>query len=440
MKRLTLALTGDCMATRGSLISSEPAAQQFRSILRSADFAFTNLEVVPDTGRGHPVRNAAGGGCLIADRHIVDDITEAGFNVLGCANNHALDLGPDGAAATAELLASKRIPFAGIGLDLTAARRPVYVDRPGGSLALIACSSTFLPGQEASYPSPDLRGRPGLSPLRHSAVLDVTSSQLDLLREIDGESGLRARRAEARTLLGFDPAMPSPTRLGLFGTNFRLGEEPAFTTECDPRDLDAIALWVAEARNRADVVVVSVHSHEPGATPQEPSEFLRVFARRMIDEGADAVVGHGPHLLRGMEIHRGKPIFYSLGNIVSQIDLTEHVPAEDYANVPADGKQTPGRYFTALSGNGRRLFAPHRQYWQSLVPVLAFEGGKLADVQLHPIDLGHGRDVHLRGRPRIAAPDDGAEILDGFAHLSEPYGTKITIAQSGAGEWVTGTV
>ncbi|WNI32573.1 CapA family protein [Streptomyces sp. ITFR-6] len=226
MTTLTVALSGDCMATRGALITSDPAAERLRGLLRGADFAFTNLEVVPSEGRGRPVHNAAGGGGLIADAGVLDEITEAGFSVLGCANNHALDMGVDGVLGTLDLLDARRIAFAGIGTDLPAARRPRYVDRPGGSLALIACSSTFLPGQEAAAPSPELPGRPGPNPLRHGATLAVTGTQMEVLREIDERTGLRARRAEARTLLGIDPALPSPERLTLYGARFQVADEP----------------------------------------------------------------------------------------------------------------------------------------------------------------------------------------------------------------------
>ncbi|MCX5554957.1 lasso peptide C-terminal Trp epimerase [Streptomyces sp. NBC_00038] len=436
MTRLTVALSGDCMATRGALITSEPAAVELRELLCAADFAFTNLEVVPSDGRGHPVHNAAGGGGLIADSRVIDEIVDAGFTVLGCANNHALDMGVDGVLRTTELLNEKRVPFAGIGADLPAARRPVYVDRPGGSLALISCSSTFLPGQEAAAASPELPGRPGLNPLRHSSTLEVTAAQMGALREIDAETGLRARRAEARTLLGIDPAMPSPEWLTLFGARFRVADEPGFTTVCDRTDLDEISQWVGEARRRADLVMVSVHSHEPGATPEMPGEFLRAFAHRMIDEGADIVVGHGPHFLRGVELYRNKPIFYSLGNIVSQIELADRIPAEDYANVAAPGQLTPGRYFDELSGHGRRLFAPHRQYWQSLVPLLTFDDGALVGARLHPVELGFGEPVHRRGRPRAAGPAEAKEILTDFARLAVPYGATVTVGDTGTGELV----
>ena len=88
-------------------------------------------------------------------------------------------------------------------------------------------------------------------------------------------------------------------------------------------------------------VVVSLHAHEQGATKEAPAGFIGVFARRMIDEGADVVVGHGPHLLRGMEIYRGKPIFYSLGNFVGQNELTYKLPSDSYETFRVDPATPP---------------------------------------------------------------------------------------------------
>jgi hypothetical protein len=62
----------------------------------------------------------------------------------------------------------------------------------------------------------------------------------------------------------------------------------------------------------------------------EPAQFVVELSRAAIEAGADAVVGHGPHLTLGVEIHRGRPIFYSLGNFILQNDTIEVVPAESY--------------------------------------------------------------------------------------------------------------
>ena len=420
-----MALAGDCMATRGSLVTADPRSRALRDLLADADFAVANLEVVPTEGAGFPAGNALDGGCLIADATVLDHIRALGFTVLGCANNHMMDMGVAGVLDTMKLLRDRRIPFAGIGGNLTGARMPAYADGPRGSLALVSCAATFTRGDEASEASGQLPGRPGLSPLRHRMTLKVTPQQLGVLSDIDRETGLQAMRAETITLLGLDPARAIPGCLSLLGGLFQVGAEAGLETRCDPGDLAEITAWVQDARQRADAVIVSVHAHEPGLSPEEPGEFLRAFAHRAVESGADAVIGHGPHFLRGVEVYQGKPIFYSLGNIVSQIELGELIPAEDYAKVPAAGRASPARYFAARGKDGTALFAPHRKYWESVVPVLTFDDGNLVSAVVHPIDLGFGDTVHRRGRPRIAEPQLAAEILDQVARMSKPYGTRL---------------
>ena len=82
---------------------------------------------------------------------------------------------------------------------------------------------------------------------------------------------------------------------------------------------------VADAARRADIVVVSFHGGAEGSAAQHVpygSETylggargnLRVFTRAVVDAGADLVLGHGPHVLRGMEVYKNRLIAYSLGN------------------------------------------------------------------------------------------------------------------------------
>lgn len=93
-------------------------------------------------------------------------------------------------------------------------------------------------------------------------------------------------------------------------------------------DLAASAGIVDSVRRLVDVLVVTFHGGKEGTTAvrtasgpeflmREPRGDLRRWARTVIDAGADAVVGHGPHVLRGVEFYRGKPIFYSLGNFLT---------------------------------------------------------------------------------------------------------------------------
>lgn len=78
--------------------------------------------------------------------------------------------------------------------------------------------------------------------------------------------------------------------------------------------VEAIRQEVAAARPQVDVLIVSLHAGEEGASA--PTVRQREFAQAAIDAGADLVIGHHPHVVQPLKIYRGKPICYSLGNFV----------------------------------------------------------------------------------------------------------------------------
>lgn len=93
-------------------------------------------------------------------------------------------------------------------------------------------------------------------------------------------------------------------------------------------DLEAARAAVSELVSTSDIVVVSFHGGAEGARYQhvaQGSEMfygenrgdLREFSRAMIDAGADLIIGHGPHVMRGLEIYKGRLIAYSLGNFAT---------------------------------------------------------------------------------------------------------------------------
>jgi poly-gamma-glutamate capsule biosynthesis protein CapA/YwtB (metallophosphatase superfamily) len=93
-------------------------------------------------------------------------------------------------------------------------------------------------------------------------------------------------------------------------------------------ELDAARRHVEKAKAEADIVVVSFHGGGEGIAaqrvPNGPETYfgesrgnLRAFARAVIDAGADLVLGHGPHVLRGMEIYKDRLIVYSMGNFAT---------------------------------------------------------------------------------------------------------------------------
>jgi hypothetical protein len=144
-----------------------------------------------------------------------------------------------------------------------------------------------------------------------------------------GDAG-RASTREVLTRLGirYSGAPGEVARLEVRGTRIAL---VAFSTSGgtnDVRDVEGAAALVQGLTAEADVVVVSFHGGAEGAdrqhVPPGREEFLgedrgdlRRFARAVVDAGADLVLGHGPHVVRGMEVYRGRLVAYSLGNFAT---------------------------------------------------------------------------------------------------------------------------
>jgi poly-gamma-glutamate synthesis protein (capsule biosynthesis protein) len=289
---------------------------------------------------------------------------------------------------------------------------------------MLSCSSTFAKGQHAGEQRPDMQGRPGLNPIRYDTVYELPQERMDVLQAIANELGVEQRRQE-RLQSGFYFPPDDPAAFPFMEQNFRPAERPAIRTTPHQKDMEAIAGWTREAATRADLVMVSLHAHEQGDTKEDPAEFIPVFCREMIDAGADMVVGHGPHLIRGLEMYKGKPIFYSLGNFVGQNELVWKLPADSYERFRVDPSKTPGDVFRSRYDNDKKGFPTDKKYWESLMPICRYEDGHLTAIDIYPVTLGLGEPSYRRGRPRLAQHDEAATILDRFASLSEGFGTKV---------------
>lgn len=427
---LRLLLTGDSILQRRLQSRDDGVLSPLFDRVRAADVAFTNLEVLANDYRGDPALES-GGSHFGAPSWVLDELVEAGFDLFATATNHSLDYGVAGLLHTLEAMEARGLSFAGTGRNLEDARRPVYHTHPHGTVAMLSCASSFAKGQEASAQRPDLPGRPGLNPLRFETVHEVTPPQLEALREIAEQLGLEAER-QHKIKMGFAFAPSDPALFPLGAMNFRAANRPAVRMTANRKDIDGMTRWIREARGLSDVVLVSLHAHEQAESKEIPAEFIPVFAREMIDAGADLVVGHGPHLLRGMELYKGKPIFYSLGNFIGQNELVPKIPADGYERFRAEPELTPGQVYQRRVQNDQVGFPADPRYWESVVPVLTYETGTLKGIELMPISLGWKEARHKRGRPRLAEGEEGRAILERFAGLSKPFGTTVEIGTQSA--------
>ena len=423
---LTLVASGDTMITRKLSVFTEERFTSLIDLFRDADVGFTNLEMLMHEFEHSP--GQAGGTFTGSDPSNLAELQWAGINLVSCANNHGYDYGEGGVLTNLKHLRSSGLAHAGTGKNLSEARAPGYLDTANGRVAIISASSTFSEAGRALDQRPDLLGRPGLNTLRFNTTYTVDRTAFDALRKINGELGLEARRAAERRFR-HTGAIPEDTdsEIHFLGQNFVLGED--FKTDTKPHegDMDGNLKWIREAGRMADWVLVSFHCHEGGKTRDEPPEFLTTFARACIDAGAHAFIGHGPHVTRGVEIYKGRPIFYSLGNFIFQNDTVRWQPSYNYDLVKLEDGATPADFYDARSENDSRGFPADSVYWESAVARCRYAGGAVEEIRLVPIDLGFGRPRSQRGRPLLAGSKVGEKVLERMARLSKPLGTAIKL-------------
>jgi poly-gamma-glutamate synthesis protein (capsule biosynthesis protein) len=312
-----------------------------RDVLRGAAAAFANLEGTVHTwDEGTP--GITQGTFMTTDPKLLDDLKWLGINLVSCANNHAFDYGEEGVLANIAHLDRAGLAHAGSGRNLAEARAPAYLDTPDGRVALVAATATFRPWNQAGEQRPDLRGRPGINPLGFQTTYGVDAAAFEQLKRITRELGFEKTHERARKHFYSDKEIPDAksAELSLLNTRYVLADGFTIETKANERDLNDNLRWIREARRQADWLVVSVHCHEFGgatlltagsrAELEETADFVTRFAHQAVDEGADVFVGHGSHFPMGIEIYRGKPIFYSVGNFIFQNETVGFFPADAY--------------------------------------------------------------------------------------------------------------
>ena len=258
-QQITLMMVGD-------VILDEPNPDTFfepsRPLLAMADIAIGHVEV-PHTLRGSeqstdipaPPANPA---------HL-EAFMRAGFHVATLAGNHIADSGPNGIEDTVEVLRNLGVAPVGAGMSLSAAREPALVSRHGIRVGVLSYNCV---GPRDSWATSKKAGCAFVKVLTHYEL---------------------------------DHASP--------------GGPPSIYTFVAPESQDAMAADITELKKQVDVVVVAMHKGV-GHVPARIEMYERAVSRAAIEAGADVVVGHHAHIMRGVEIYKGKPIYHGLGNFV----------------------------------------------------------------------------------------------------------------------------
>ncbi|ATE65771.1 CapA family protein [Rhizorhabdus dicambivorans] len=267
MADILLGFVGDLLVNR-----SDPDAPfvPVRELLGQADILFGNMEgAYTDTPHVAPgqLDMISGKAANLAA------LGRAGFHVLSLANNHILDVGTEAMLENRARLAAMGVATCGAGSDLEDARAPALVDRGGIRFAYLGYASVFPFGYEAYATIP------GLVPIR-----------------------------------AYDHWRPAFFNLHMPGAR------PIASTVPDERDLANLVEDIARARKDADIVITSFHWGDQ-SRPFHLTDHETRTARFCIDHGADMVIGHHHHAMRGIEWYCGKPILYGLGHFVFDFRL-----------------------------------------------------------------------------------------------------------------------
>jgi poly-gamma-glutamate capsule biosynthesis protein CapA/YwtB (metallophosphatase superfamily) len=414
---VAFALTGDSIITRRLSVYAEPAFMRIINVIRSADVAFTNLEMLFHDFEPYAM-SSSGGTYMRAEPALVKDLVWAGFDMVSRANNHSGDYGVLGMNLTTKYVAEAGLVQAGVGQSLPEAREARFLESPKARVALISVASTFTDHSVAGRTRGDMPARPGLNPLRFDTITTVTPERLNALREMAAEINGRPT-----------PDGPAPAALTFFGRRFTAGDKPGITTVPDKEDVAEIGAVVRSAAGLADYTIVTIHAHEGGRDRLLPADFLVTFARAMVDAGADMFVGHGPHVLRGIEIYKGKPILYSLGDFIFQNETLLRLPTENYESYDLSANKHVNDFNDARYNFDKSGFPADRMIWEAVVAVPKFRGKQLTELALHPISLGFGQSRSVRGRPLFAEGELGQKILGDITKLSATMGTKIAVRE-----------
>ena len=420
----TVASVGDVMVKRPASMLQEPAFQSAFRIIRDADIGVGNMEgnLADIPNFEGPLRG------MMGSREVAPDLKAMGFDLMNRANNHIFDSMDEGLFSTIEQLDAAGIVHAGTGKNLEDARAPAYLDTPKGRVAIIGIHSVHGTNRLAATPQDgNIGGAPGLNALNTTILHNVSPEQFEEIKALRRDLYTPpAGTTNTTALRDPDPA----DRVQLLGNWYQIGTPGTKNFEMNQNDLDEILRSVRNAKTLADFVVVTIHAHQGPITAQQwlfedqTPDFLVELAHLAVDNGADVFVGHGPHVLRGVEVYNGKPVFYGLGEFFYQ---WQHMDASMMAAswggaAPEDGSDVSER----VSQNWRAV------NFESMIALSEYDGGRLTAVRLYPTHGQFDGPISQLGIPRSAPPEMAQEILERVARLSETFGTTIEI-ENGVG-------
>ena len=405
---------------------------QLVDLFLSADGVFTNAEFCTPNPETPP---AAGRGYVTSVRpSLLDEFASLNIRMLSFVNNHTGDYGWQGVLDTMKAAEDRNLIPCGLGRSLREARLPKFLDTPSGRVSIVATSSTRSEVFAASDGGAGVAARPGSNPLRWYRSYVLPEKEFEQLARIDEMLGTRASALEGIRVETWEPFAEGTFRFGSMyegALQIERGDRAYVRTYAHEKDAEEILKSIRDASRRSDLTLFSLHTHEGVAEnwyAQQPPEFIEKIARDAIDAGADAVIGHGAHFLRGVEIYRGRPIFYNLGSLLMEFEAGESIIApemyESYG-YSIDSRPSDLHSNRAKDSEGNFIgFNAERRFSENCLVQFDLENGELS-FSLIPLDLGMDRENPLqRGLPYPASAETARQIAENLTEYSRRYGTE----------------
>lgn len=420
-KKISVLGTGDSLFITKFPKEYDTEIKKMVDFIDSVDVKVTNLETNLSDFEYFP-NQFSGGTWLNTKREYVKDLTRFNFDVYGTANNHAMDYGHQGLLSTLKTLDDNNLPHCGSGESLEKAETPVFVEKKGVKVGVLAVDCVLEAPAMAGKETKALKSRPGVNYLRKIKTFRVSCEELEQLKSIAKSSRINFNRDN---LIATGFVTEETDGVFVFGDKRFTCDQNYPVTKCNKADLNRLINGVKSAKEKCDYLIMMVHCHDNDDIDHaHPAEYLREFSKACIDNGVDAIFGGGCHELRGIEIYKDRPIFYSLGDFIYQGMEVEILPADFLEKYGVDKNASAKEGLDARSKGGKIGLQTDVKNFLTVLPKIEFTGDKMTGFSLLPVELGF-EDKVLNGLPMVAKEKDAKHIFDTLVRLSKDFGTKL---------------
>lgn len=318
--------------------------------MRDCDTVFANLENNITT-KGRQLHYFG----LRANPSLVSELERLNVGVVTFANNHTLDWSYEGMFETMDVLRSAKIVCVGTGRTREEAFNLKFLTLGKSKVGFVGFT-TCLP---EFYRATALR--PGAASIHVKSRYDIDFRRTDMFP----------------------------------------GLLPRVITELDEMEVRSLLDLVDEAKENADFLIAGVHW---GVAAQDQIIAYQIeLAHKLIDHGVDVVAGHHPHILHGIEVYKGKPIFYSLSHLTFHLSSEE---IEEVIRVHPNSQFLPPKLL-------------RRYITQGAIVKMVTDGRGGESFEIIPIALDE------KGDPHLCHGEASGEVLNHLMEMSERFSTRL---------------